>query len=454
MIIYKYETLIQDLQSRLLQGDWKEGQHLPSIRQLAERYQCSKSTVIRAYTELERRHLIYAIPQSGYFVVKRESLEKDPVDQTIDFASAVPDSTLFPYRDFQHCLNQAIDRYKNELFTYGTPQGLPSLIQVLQKQLANYQVFARAEQFVITSGVQQALAILTNMPFPQKKEMILIEQPSYHLFIHLLELLNKPVVSIERTANGLDLDQVEHLFRTKPIKFFYTMARFHNPLGTSFSQNDKNALAELAKRYQVYIVEDDYLVDLEVDPKADPIYSIQQDYRIYLKSYSKIMFPGLRVGVTILPDELITVFNQYKTTQDIDSSMLSQAGLEIYIKNGMYKYHHEKIRAAYTTRMKKLHEVLESLHIDDYATYPSVKAGAHTHLLLKQPISINKLQERLSRKQITLGATSTNFLTTYPKKNLVRLNISNVPEGKIAEGVTLILQEIKRLSELHRRQFF
>lgn len=451
--IYRYQTLAQDLESRLLQGEWKEGSRLPSIRQLAESYQCSKSTVIRAYEELERKHLIYVIPQSGYFVVKR-SQETQTGDRWLDFSSSVPDPMLFPYQDFQHCLNQAIDHYQQALFTYGTPKGLSSLIQILQKQLTDHRIFANLDRFFITSGVQQALTFLVQMPFPQGKEMILIEQPSYHLLIKLLQLLQKPVLGIQRTTDGLDLDQVETIFRTKPIKFFYLLPRFHNPMGTTLSMEQKKALADLAKRYQVYLVEDDYLADLEVGSKNDPIYSFQQDFVIYLKSYSKIIFPGLRVGAAILPDELQLMFQQYKATYDIDSSMLAQAGLEIYIRNGMFQYHREKMRIAYASRMKRLYEVLKSLNMDDFITFPDVQAGVHTHLLLKEPISIDRLAQRLHKKKIKIGKTARNYLSSYPQQHMIQISVSNVTEKEVEEGIITICEEIKRLSRLYRRQFF
>nr|WP_202404932.1 PLP-dependent aminotransferase family protein [Shimazuella alba] len=453
-MIYKYEAIIEELQTKLLNGTWKEGQSLPSIRQLSDYYQCSKSTIIRAYAELERQHLIYAIPQSGYYVVKQQYQQHKSSDAWINFVSASPDPALFPYRDFQHCLNQAIDRYQNDLFEYGTPQGLPSLINVLQKLLADHQVFAHREQFAITSGVQQALSILTMMPFPNSKETILIEQPSYHLFIQMLELLNKPVIGIHRTQKGFDLEQLEHLFRTKPIKFFYTMPRFQNPLGTSLSQKDKKALAELANRYDVYIVEDDYLIDLEVESKADPIYSFQNGRIIYLKSFSKILFPGLRVGVTILPSELVPLFRQYKKFQDIDSSMLSQAGLEIYIKNGMYHYHREKIRAAYTARMQMLHDTIVSMKMDEYISFPAIQTGSHSHLVLKRPISMSKLEQTLRQNNIIIGSNAKNYLKTYPRDHFLQVKISNVPSEAVRDGVTALLLAIKKLSDLNARQFF
>lgn len=452
--MYKYEEIIQDLQEKLIQGFWKEGQSLPSIRQLSEQYKCSKSTIIRAYRGLEQQHLIYAIPQSGYYVVRKEIEKSKTSGQIIDFASASPDPALFPYRDFQHCLNQAINRYQNELFQYGTPQGLPSLIEVLQKQLSDHQVFAHREQFAVTSGVQRALSILTMMPFPNKKETILIEQPSYHLFIEMLELLQKPVIGIPRIKDGLDMDLMEELFRTKPIKFFYTMPRFQNPLGTSLSQEEKKTLAELAKKYDVYIVEDDYLVDLEMDSKADPIYSAQNDHVIYLKSFSKVLFPGLRVGVIILPTKLIPLFRRYKRTQDIDSSMLSQAGLEIYIKNGMYDYHLKKIRTSYNERMKIMFDVLLSMDMDEYFTFPANQTGSHTHLLLKRPVSVTKLQQIMKQQNIILSSSEQNYLHDHPKKQLVQVKISNVPTENITSGLRSLLRTIKNMSDLNIRQFF
>lgn len=239
----KYEQLIQDMEGRIERGDFKDGHKLPPIRTLAEQYECSKSTVINAYDELERRHLIYSIPKSGYYVVKRDNRsEQQEPSAMIDLTSAAPDPSVFPYVDFQHCINKAIDMYQNDLFQYGTPSGLPSLIRVLHKQLANYQVFAKPHQICITSGIQQALAILTSMPFPNQKKTVLIEQPSYHLYIQLLETYGVPVIGIKRTAQGIDFDELERLFRTGNIKLFYTMPRFHNPLGTSYSTREKKFL--------------------------------------------------------------------------------------------------------------------------------------------------------------------------------------------------------------------
>jgi DNA-binding transcriptional MocR family regulator len=232
------------------------------------------------------------------------------------------------------------------------------------------------------------------------------------------------------------------------------MPRFQNPLGTSLTQTEKKELAALAERYDVYIVEDDYLLDLETDAKSDPIYTAQSDHIVYLKSFSKIIFPGLRVGVTILPSNLISVFRQYKKTQDIDSSMLSQAGLEIYIKNGMYNYHLEKIRSAYNLRMQRMHEALTSVDMEEYISFPTVQTGSHTHLLLKRPISFSRLQQEMQNNNIIISSSAKNYLHGYPKDRILQVKISSVPIEKITSGLSTLLLTIKKMSDLNTRQFF
>lgn len=180
-----------------------KGIRLPAVRVVAEQYQCSISTAIRAYEWLEQRHLVYAIPQSGYYAVQNGTGAQDMDWQgALDFASAAPDPRVFPYADFRHCVDQAMEKKQAELFMYGTDQGLPSLIMLLQKQFADYQVFARTEQFFITSGVQQALAVLALMPFPNGKRKVLLELPTYHNMPSLLSGLNVPIAGVRRAWMG------------------------------------------------------------------------------------------------------------------------------------------------------------------------------------------------------------------------------------------------------------
>lgn len=446
--MYKYGELINDLELKLASDAYREGDKLSSIRDLALHYGCSKSTVIRALEELQDKHLIYSVPKSGYFVMKRSGKRREESSHWIDFTVSAPDPDIFPYLDFQHCINKAIDMYRNDLFIYGTPQGLPSLIREMQRQLASYQVFADPRQIFITSGVQQALGLLTRIPFPNGRYRVLIEQPGYHLFIEYLQTFGIEAEGIQRSATGVDLEELERLFKYGEFKFFYTMPRFHNPLGVSYTRTQKKAIARLAAKYDVYIVEDDYMADLEQDKKEDPIYAYDESsHVIYLKSYSKIIFPGLRIGVAVLPAALCEAFNRFKKLMDIDSSMLSQAALELYLKSGMFERHKKKLRSCYGKRSLLLHEsVMNNINTEQSGllTYqPPSQFGVHTYLMLDDSVRSEGVIQRLQKKFIRVESAGRNYLSLFPQENILKLNVSCVKEPDICSGIKAIFEEIR-----------
>ncbi len=158
--MYMYLRLMNELEELILKQPFKDGQKLPSIRTLSEQYGCSKSTIIKALDELEKRHLIYAMPKSGYYVVKGTNSAQGEASPILNFSAAAPDPNVFPYLYFQHCINKAIDTYQKDLFVYGTAKGMASLIDIVRKQLMGYQVFTEERNIFVVSGVQQALSLL------------------------------------------------------------------------------------------------------------------------------------------------------------------------------------------------------------------------------------------------------------------------------------------------------
>lgn len=445
----KYEAIMRDIKRRIEERSLRPGEKLPSIRALAKTFQCSNSTVIHALQELETEHVIYSIPRSGHYVVDKAQPRTAEGVEGFDFATSAPNVRQFPYVHFQHCINQAINLYQDELFVYGTPNGLPSLIRAVRAQLESYQVFASERNIVITSGVQQALALLNAMPLPNGKTKVVVEQPGYHLFLALLKLRRTQAIGVERTARGIDLARLEALFQRDDVRYFYTMPRFHNPLGTSLSNADKQRIVELADRYDVYIIEDDYLADFEQDAGQMPMYYYDTNQRvIYLKSYSKIMFPGLRVGVAVLPDALVGAFQQHKLTTDIDSSMISQAALELYITSGMFRRHRDEVRESYISKSRRLYASL-SKHVE-----PFLKPGTFVHpasvcmkahIVLPNRIDMGALLRNLRQRHVYVGDMKEHYLESYYPEKIMKLNVSKVAEERIEEGVALIADELSRV---------
>ncbi|MEW9701212.1 PLP-dependent aminotransferase family protein [Paenibacillus sp. SI8] len=441
----KYMSILSDMEQKILDGKYCPGQKLPSVRSAAKLYACSISTITRAYTELEKRHAIYSISQSGFYVVEKHGDSHSRKEsKLIDFASASPDLNVFPYLDFQHCLNKAIDTYKYNLFTYGDPQGLDKLRHTLASHLASDQVFTQAERIVVTSGAQQALEILAKMPFPSGNSVILVEQPSYDVYLRFLEAEGIPVRGIERTAAGINLQELEGEFKSGGIKFFYTMSRYHNPLGTSYSTEERKAIAALATKYNVYVVEDDYMADLGEDRSFDPIYAYSlTSHVVYLKSFSKIIFPGLRLGAAVLPERLLETFRTYKMYPD--TSLLSQAALDVYIKNGMYERHKHKIYSQYAARICALNETLQRYNDEGLIQASGVSSGVYMQFKLPQTVNMERLVKRLLTRKISVVPGKGFYLSSYlNREKFLRISISRAHLEQIDEGVRAIVEEVGR----------
>ncbi|MET4563398.1 DNA-binding transcriptional MocR family regulator [Lysinibacillus parviboronicapiens] len=429
----KYDFIYNQLIQQIQTGTLLAGAKLPSIRNLSQQFSCSKSTVLTALKKLENQHLIYAIPKSGYFVVDHQLPHVPSANDFIDFATSSPTWHAFPYKDFQHCINKAIDTYQADLFRYGTPKGLPSLIVEAKKLLETYQIFTHEDNIFITSGVQQSLSLLSIMPFPNQRTTVLVEQPSYHLYMDYLKTYRLPVIGIKRTAQGIDLDELEQIFSTNTIKFFYTMPRFHNPLGCSYNKKEKDSILKLAVKYDVYIVEDDYLADFEQNSKRDSLFTEDLEERvIYLKSFSKIMFPGLRIGLAVLPPALISTFQQYKNTTDIDSSMISQAALELYLKSGMFNRYQLTVAEDYKQRANTLQHSLKK-YLPMYKT--ATDNCMHSHIILPKQVNLKLLIQQLTQQHIFLDSIERNYLDGFYRERILKLNVSNMEEQKIDMGI-------------------
>ena len=326
----KYQAVVSFLKKGIESGKFPTGSRLPSIRQLSQDFHCSKDTIQRALLELRHEQYLYAKPQSGYYVLEQGQHQDLEIEVTDEHASA--------YDDFRLCVNETLIGRENYLFNYyDNQEGLEELRQSVHQLLFDQALYCKPDQLVLTSGTQQALFILSQINFPSQGEEILVEQPTYHRMNRLLVAQGLAYQTIERRIDGINLDELEEQFKSGKIKFFYTIPRFHYPLGHSYSDQEKKAILDLANQYGVYIVEDDYLGDL--DPKKGQTfhYLDTEDRVIYIKSFSTSLFPALRITALILPNALKEAFVSYKNILDYDSNLIMQKALSLYIDSQLFE---------------------------------------------------------------------------------------------------------------------
>lgn len=352
-----YQNIVNQLSHAILSGQFKKGDKLPSIRQLSKDYHCSKDTVQRALLELKYQNLIYPVKKSGYYVLE----DNEPAP---DVSLKLQDYNNKTYDDFRLCLEETLKGRKNYLFNYYHSQaGLEDLLISLENYFSNQTIYTKKDQIVITAGSQQALYILTQLDFPNQKKKILLEQPTYYRMNDMVKAQKLPFTTISRGFGGLNLKELEMIFKNDDIKFFYTISRFSNPLGLSYSLEEKQAILDLAYRYDIYIVEDDYMGDFSRTNDLPLHYYDTRDRVIYLKSFSMSVFPALRLGAVVLPKMILKAFLDHKSLIDYDTNLIMQKALSLYLDNGMFDQNLKRLRQYFQNEKRKAESLLDKIQI-------------------------------------------------------------------------------------------
>jgi len=425
-------------------GKLSNGERLPSCRILSNKLGVNKITVNRAYRELEDDHKVYAINRGGYYLSDLDIAMKKNTEIT-DFSMLKTEQKLLPYREFTHVVNKAVDIYKSDAYGYEAPEGLYSLRKLLSERFMNDGVYTTYANVMITNGAQQAITIALQVIFKDRQGKLLVESPSYYLALKQAKLMGLEMLEIERTCDGYDFHKIEELFRNGDIRAFYIIPRHHNPTGFNLSENDKKHLARLISEYNIILVEDDYLLDLGSRKGSMPVhYYANKEQVIYIRSFSKTFMPGLRLGAGIFPKSMIISAIEIKRMGDLNTTKLTQAALELFIKSGMYDKHIHKVRKIYSDRMKKADAIYQSLKYDDMEWYIP-QNGIFIWAVHRNVIDLNRAQEHLLARGIKIKSAEEFFLNyrSVDFQNTVyfRLCLSGISDketGKLSEIISVL----------------
>ena len=379
--MFKYQEVSLQIRQQIEDGIYKKGDRLPSIREMIQRYECNKDTILKALHLLKEESLIYPVEKSGYYVLKN----RVPVRNTTKIG--LPNPLQFPIEDFRKCLNESVmANYEGVSNQRESVRGDRELIEAMVPLLESYGVYAKEDQLSITTGTQQALYILLQLI---STGGLLLEQPTYSRMNQLVKELEIPYQMIEReqTQDTISLEKLEQIFQSGTIRYFYTISRFHNPLGMSYPDSVKRKMVELAEKYQVYIIEDDYMADYERGT-ATPLHYFDTNERvIYVKSFSSILFSAFKMGIVVLPNALIKGFEKRKQLLDFDSNLLMQKTLALFIQNGLFEKHRQKMVAHYHEKSQQFRQLLELSTIE--------KTTLHGTQLLLERSQLSLLKEKL-----------------------------------------------------------
>ncbi|HKT46382.1 MAG TPA: PLP-dependent aminotransferase family protein [Candidatus Acidoferrales bacterium] len=486
-----YIQLRDQLRSLVHAGDLRPGDRIPASRELATILGVHRTTVANAYAELESEGLIQGHVGRGTFIrgngdglkltppappvlngnhgIRWELLFADDRGEevltrltagtpegTLSFVMARPAQEFFPVEELQSCVAAALRREGNEILNLGPSDGYPPLKEGLLELLRRDGIVAKDENLLVTDGCQQSLDLISKA-FIRPGDSIVLENPTYPGAVAIFtgaraRCLGVPVhtQAAPGTPLGIDLEALEATLAANRVKLIILTPDFQNPTGTSLPLESRRKILELATRYQVPIVEDHIYSRLYAHEERLP--SLKQLDRgnvvMHIDSFSKVAFPGLRVGWIVGPPTAIERLRVVKQTTDLHTDQLAQATLAEFLRRGLFAKHVARMRKVYASRLRAVDEALRK-HMPEGSRWTCPDGGMC--LWLELPLGFDASELLIhARERGVLFAPGRYFYVQSPLPNTLRLGFAGLDEKQISRAIAT-LAELLRI-EMRKRQ--
>jgi GntR family transcriptional regulator / MocR family aminotransferase len=475
-----YHQIASFIRQGIQSGNLVPDLRLPSTRSLAQDLGVNRITVEAAYAELESEGLVISKVGSGAYVLPPSQLppmpkaapgapwplwqqeiqesiepaknanlerilkEKGPPD-AISFASGVGDYHRFPAEDFRKILQTVMRRDGIAALEYGEDNGYAPLRATVAKVLSSQGLQVDPENILITAGSQQSLALVTQLLL-KPGDAVLVESPTYSGALNLFKALNLKIIGIPVDEKGLQVDQLEKLLQQVHPRLLYTIPNFQNPTGTCLSSSRRLQLIALADRYNLPILEDDYVGDLRYEGRSLPsLKSLDPGGRvIYVSTFSKMLMPGLRVGFLAAEGPVYDRLVAHKRVNDLTTSNLIQRALEAYVTVGRYQVHLQRSCQVYRKRRDAMLEAIERL-LPYGVQVANPQGGLFLWLRLPEGISAEALLPLALQEGVAFAPGSNFFLEKQAGCPFIRLNFAAHPPETIQTGMKRLQKAFKRL---------
>lgn len=449
----KYIQIVDHLKKLILNRRIVEGEKLPAIRTLAKLLRLNNVTIVNAYKRLEIEGFVVQKIGSGTFAKGREKnigflreysniyrkINSGSFKKYIDFTGETTCGEFFPIGTFKKVLNEVLDRDGSEVFTYQDLLGYNGLRNSINESFWNNKM--DSDNILVVSGAQQGIDIVSKAII-NINDNILVEKPTYSGALNVFKSRRANIFEIDIKEDGIDIHSLKKILKKNKIKCFYLMSYFQNPTGNTYSKEDKMEILNLAEEYDFYIIEDDYLSELIYDDniKYNSFKSLDiYDRVIYIKSFSKIFLPGIRMGYLIPPKIFSESVQRCKVNTDITTSSLMQRALDLYIKEGYWKKHMEFLNKSYKKRYYHMKKCIED-KLKYKVTFKSPGGGLNFYLKINDdiPISVMELFNKCKSNRVIITPGEIFYSNIYSGEKYFRLGFSSTDIDEIEEGIDII----------------
>lgn len=452
-----YRQLFEKIKELIQDGTIAHGQRLPATRELAGMLGLNRATVSAAYELLETEGLLKGHVGRGSFVngvgepgaarVDWGQFETDTLSWSvgsadISFASSRPAGDLFPLEEFRDTCREIMDSPSlSQILQLGSPLGYSPLRAYLRRDCQDH------DDVLITSGCQQAIDLIQRVVI-RSGDTVVLEDPVYPGLRNVFAPAGARLIGVPVGPMGLDLDALERVLQRERPKLLVVTPNFQNPTGATLSLPARQTILRLTREHRTILLENDIYGDLRYE--GEPLPSLKQmdptGDVVHLGSFSKIAFPGLRIGWVIAPKPLISHLASAKQWCDLHSDNLSQAVLYRFAESGRLAAHLARMIQAGRERLEAALESCER-HLPPGSRFTRPQGGMNLWVRLPELLDAGELLPRAERAGVNYLA-GRYFAVNRPAPNCLRLSFAGLPPDRIRDGLAILgglfLTELER----------
>ncbi len=473
-IVESFSNLIQN-------KELKPGERLLSMRDLARSLGVNRNTVGLAYTELESIGLVQTRVGSGTYVIEanqgrdvgrslppggagrggerlehalsRRTRQGDALAERlsggdgdtarIELGGLIPDRELFPAEEFRLVLSDVVKEMGPVILDYGSREGYRPLRRWLAERLSGMCGEVEEENLFIVNGSQQGLDLVAKLLLDEG-DTVVVEGPTYHNAIGVFRLYGANLRPVPLDGNGMRADMLGDILEGERVKLIYCMPTFQNPTGVTMPLERREEIVAAAARHGVPVLEDNFGADLRYSGDEQcALRSLRGgENGLLLGTFSKILFPGLRLGWLVLPSAFREPFRTIRAYTDLSAGQLVQAAIHRFCEMGYLDDHLEKVRRENGARLGAMTSAMET-HFPEGVSWTVPDGGMSLWVTLPRGIDSMELLMDARREGVNF-APGVLFHAGGGGRNEFRLSFTVEKEERIAAGIAALGELLRR----------
>jgi DNA-binding transcriptional MocR family regulator len=463
---FRYIKLADRLEKKIMVGDFRTGEKLPSIRKLHRSTGLSISTVYQALIELEKRNLVETRPKSGFYIkpliqkklsvpdLKKYRSRPHKVsihemasqvqeamgdENFVQLGGAVLSPELLPMKMIMRAARTAVNSSMATSLSYSHSTGLSDLRRQIANKMIGVTGSITTEEIIITNGCTDAVTLCLRA-VTKPGDIIAIESPTFFGFLRLLEDLKLKALEVPtHPIEGINLEYLETALKKHSIKALLIVPNISNPLGYAMPDKNKYMLVKMLHQYDIPIIEDGIYSDLSFDGRfLTPLKSYdRKGLVLYCSSISKTLAPGLRIG-WVVPGRFAQTIKRMKLNSTVMSPALNQQIVTMCLKTGFYDRHIRKLRNALKIQMSSMIAAIAKYFPKE--TKLSSPAGGYLLWVQLSPgVDSFTIYQKALEKKITIlpGCLCSSF---GRHRECIRLNCGLPWNNRISQSVAALAE--------------